>query len=102
MTECQTVERDIRAAAIAHAIRLGKCPKPGMVMGGKFQIESIEKADFEAGNLEKATPESETVEIEFTVTQDDIAAAIAAINAQRAQYRSPKTTTMHMRRGGVQ
>jgi hypothetical protein len=81
------MERDTYIAALAHAIRLGKRPRPGQSMGGKASLDSI---DTTTGEVTKGEP----VEIEFIVTQELLNAAAAAINDQRATYREPKTSIM--------
>ncbi len=73
----------LRATAIAHAIRLGKRPAPGLVMDFTLRVEQIEEEDFATGRFDLATPVSETVEYEFTITQKDIDAGIRLINEGR-------------------
>lgn len=92
----QDVEQSLRAAAIAHAIRLGKCPRPGQVMSGKCQVREIEQKDWDAGLVDRAAPVSDLVEIEFVVTTDDIQAGIDLINKHRAVYREPRMTTVRL------
>ena len=87
-------EAELRATAIAHAIRLGKCPPPGLVMGFNIQVRQIEETDLAAGELEKAVDLSEKVPFEFVVTEEDIEAGKRLINEQRATYREPKLTTV--------
>lgn len=96
MNQHEKLSADIRAGAIAHTIRLGKCPRPGQVMSGKIQLKEIEAEDLAAGRLENAKPQSDLVEIEFVVERADIDRAIALINSQRAKYREPKTTEVKL------
>lgn len=80
--------RDVAIGALAHAIRLGKRPRPGMVMGGNISIDVI---DQETGKL----TEGEKRPVEFLVTEGLLAAAVDAINAQDVTYREPKTSVLH-------
>lgn len=89
----------IRAAAVAHAIRLGKRPAVGMVMAGKLRVAEIGDADLAAGRFDRATVRGAGVEVEFTITAEDIANAERAINQQRATYREPKLTTLRFEDG---
>jgi len=80
-------ERDIQIAMLAHAIRLGKRPRPGQMMGCNI---SIREMDTETG----AVSPGDKMPFDFVVTGELLAAAAAAINAQRVQYREPKTSVM--------
>ena len=82
-------ERDIYIGALAHAIRLGKRPRPGVVMAGNLSLDVVND---ESGTVD----EGKKYPIEFLVTQELLDAAAAAINAQRAIYREPKTTVMSL------
>jgi hypothetical protein len=84
----------LRAAAIAHALRLGRHPAPGLVIDFTLCVEQIEEEDFATGRLDLATPVSEKVRYEFTITQEDIDAGIRLINEEAAVYREPKLTTV--------
>jgi len=83
---------DVKASIIAHAIRLGKCPEVGMRVGCNIQMHTADVESPEQVRLDQATPISEIVPVEFTVTAEDIAAGRRLINEQRARYREPKET----------
>ena len=85
-------EELIRASLIAHAIRLGKCPAVGVVMGATFTLKDISEEDLAAGRIDQARDLSAPMDIEFAVTAEDLAAGRKLINEQRARYREPKRT----------
>lgn len=89
-------EPTIRAALIAHAIRLGKCPAVGMVIDFKLGIEDIEQEDLDAGRLDKAVPRLEAQRTSFVVSAADIAAGKKMINDQTAVYSEPKLTKVKL------
>lgn len=89
-------EKALRASVIAHAIRLGKCPRPGMIMGCTLSVKQIEEDDFAAARLERATAISKPEPWEFRVAQEDIDAGRRLINDQAAVYREPKLTTVRI------
>jgi hypothetical protein len=78
----------IAAAALAHAIRLGKRPKPGQILAGNLSLDSIDDQG-------RHIP-GEKHPIEFEVTLELLAAAEQLINNQQAQYREPKTTALSL------
>lgn len=68
------------ASALAHAIRLGKRPPVGCVMGCNLQFEELDTATGERRNLSDKRP------VEFFVTAERIAAAEKLINDQRQEF----------------
>src|SRR4051812_9499235 len=86
----------IRATVIAHAIRLGKTPAPGMVLDFAFQLSDINTDDLAAGNMDAAVPRTEKQRVQFAVTAEDLKAGKKLINDQKAQYREPKLTTVNL------
>lgn len=88
-------DENVRAGVISHAIRLGKCPAPGMVLS--FAVQVHEVSDLEAakrGDLTGAKDLTEKIPISFVVTKADIDNAIRLINAQQITYVEPKTSFM--------
>lgn len=83
------LERKVMAGALAHAIRLGKCPRAGMVMGCNLSLDEL---DTETGALKQG----EKHPYEFEVTDELLQEARALINAQAAIYREPKTTVVQV------
>jgi hypothetical protein len=83
----------MQLGAIAHAIRLGKRPRPGMIMGGNMRLDELNTV---TGELK---PGAEKTPVEFEVTQELLDEAAAEIDAQRAVFREPKTTVLSL--GGV-
>ena len=77
------------ASALAHAIRLGKCPRAGMVMSGNLSLDSF---DEETG----AITSGEKHHVEFEVTAELLQEARDLINAQQAVFRAPKTTAVSL------
>jgi hypothetical protein len=70
-----SLEEELRATAVAHAIRLGKRPKAGMTMAGSVTLCQIDESDWNAGRLEKADMLEPKRRIEFVVSAQDIANA---------------------------
>ena len=87
--DAQWLSWETKAGVIAHAIRLGKCPKAGQVIGGNMRMATANLA---------ATEMTSGVffPFEFVVAQEDIARAIQMINDQQATYSEPKTTVVRL------
>ncbi len=91
-------DETIRASGIAHAIRLGKRPAVGMVMGFSLQLEEREAEDIEhAINAPTLRTVTDKVPYEFVVTEEDIRRAEQLINEQQIRYREPKTSVLKLR-----
>ena len=84
----QQLGAEARAAVIAHAIRLGKCPAAGQIVGGNMRMS--------VANLGATEMVTDKHPFEFQVTQDDIDRAIVLINEQRAVYSEPKITMVRL------
>ena len=89
----EKLARDVQIGALAHAIRLGKRPRPGMVMAGNLSVDEMD--DDGTVKVGKKVP------VEFEVTQELLDAAAEAINAQRITYREPKTSVMALNNQAV-
>lgn len=81
----------VRAAVVAHLIRIGNRPSVGMGIGFSRQLRQgdEEEAISASGeiDLSKCVPVTEKIWCHITVTQIDIDAAHAIINAQKITYR---------------
>lgn len=75
----ELTEASIRAGAIAHAIKLGKCPPIGAIIGFNVQMQRGDTSMLESGDFSKAENVSGKVPLQFTVTPEDIALARALI-----------------------
>lgn len=87
----EVTDPDLRAAIVAHAVRLGKRPAVGTEIGFSQEIRQgdAEEAISATGeiNVTRTKPISEKVWMQITVTQADIEAAHALINSQKINYR---------------
>lgn len=89
-------EKTVRAAVIAHAIRLGKCPSVGTIVDFKLGVDEIDSDDLKAGRLDKTESKVAARRMEFTVTAEDIEAGKKLINDQEAVYSEPKMTLVQL------
>lgn len=80
-------EPEIRASVLAHAIRLGQLPPVGHWIGFSRQLKEVEADDPAVIDIKAASAIGDKIWCRITITQADIAAAIALINSQRATYR---------------
>ncbi len=94
-------EKDIRAAIVAHAIRLGKPLAPGICVTCSAVLQTVDAEAFHRGDLSGAKDETGKVPVEFTVTKEDIGNAKRMINDQRISYREPKTSILPLRKKEV-
>ncbi len=92
-------EKDIRAAIVAHAIRLGKTLTPGTRVACSAILRTVDGEAFRQGDLSDAKDETGKVPVEFTVTEEDIGNAKRMINEQRISYREPKTSILALKSG---
>lgn len=84
----------MRAGLIAYAIRLGKRPPVGIVIGFSLQIKTGDLANALTGDLSGTVNETEKLQMHIVVTQADIDAGIQLINDQAITYRRPKASVM--------
>lgn len=101
----EVTDPDLRAAVVAHAIRLGKRPPVGIEIGFSQEIREgdAEEAISVSGEVDiaKTRPISEKIWCQITVTQADIDAAHALINDQKITYREAggKVSQMYTEKG---
>jgi hypothetical protein len=90
-------DANVRAGIIAHAIRLGKCPPPGITIGFNVQVQTGERAEIERGDFSTVKDLTEKIPLSFEVSAEDIENAKRLINGQRISYREPKLSIMPLK-----
>lgn len=87
----EVTDPDLRASVVAHVVRLGKRPPVGTCIGFSRQLKEgyEDEAVSPSGDIDitKTTSVGEKMWCRITVTEADIAAAHALINAQKITYR---------------
>jgi hypothetical protein len=91
---------------VAHMIRIGHRPEPGLTVGFSSTpvIADVDDAITSSGRIDpyKGAPVGEKVWYEFTVTEADILAAHWLINTQTITYQEEGKTSQMMLEGSVQ
>jgi hypothetical protein len=88
--EVEQMLHKAKVGVLAHAIRLGKCPEPGLIASAKVDLKtSVDGEITDSKSFDKR--------LEFEVTSGLIEEAKQMINSQEAEYREPKTTTVQIK-----
>jgi hypothetical protein len=85
--EVEQLLHKAKVGVLAHSIRLGKCPEPGLIASAKVDLKTMTD-----GQVTDSTALDQR--LEFEVTSALIEEAKQMINSQQAQYFEPKTTAV--------